>query len=222
MRIPAPLRKSFPLFCLILAACVILSACASPKQAPPMPLANLKIGTAFFTQPAGPSDMLAGYVVEDVPHIDEKHLNELDNILAEVLSKESNNSFLGKENTLNCSRTVGEREGNTNNQAALRTWSAIGRCMKVDLLVVPQMLEFRERAGGELGVNQPARIVMDVFLVDARNETLIGRSRFEETQTALTTNLLEADKFFKRHGKWISANELAREGMVKAVKELRL
>ena len=222
MRIPAPLRKSFPLICLILATCLVLSACARPRQAPPMPLANLKIGTAFFTQPSEPSDMLAGYVMEDVPRIDEKHLNELDNILAEVLSKESNNTFLGNESALHCSKTVGAREGNTNNQAALRTWSAIGRCMKVDLLVVPQMLEFRERAGGELGVNQPARIVMDVFLVDVRNETLIGRSRFEETQTALTTNLLEADKFFQRGGKWISGNQLAREGMVKAVKELRL
>ena len=94
--------------------------------------------------------------------------------------------------------------------------------MKVDLLVVPQMLELRERAGGELGVEKPAKIVMDIFLVDVRNETLIGRSRFEETQTALTSNLLEADKFFKRGGKWISAAQLAREGMVKAVKELRL
>lgn len=187
-----------------------------------MPLSQLKIGVGYFSQPSGPSDMLAGYVVDNVERIDEKHLSEMDNILAEVLAEESKNSFLSKESALHCSRTIGERDGVTNNQAALRTWSAIGRCMKVDLLVVPQMLELRQRAGGELGVDKPARIVMDIFLVDVRNETLIGRSRFEETQTALTSNLLEADKFFKRGGKWISASQLAREGMVKAVKELRL
>lgn len=222
MRVSFALRKLFPLLCLTLTACLLLSACTRPKQAPPMPMANLKLGVAFFSQPGAPSDMLAGYVVEDVARIDGKHLSELDSIFGEVLAKESKNSFLSKETALHCSKTVGERDGNTNNQAALRKWSAIGRCMKVDLLVVPQMLEYRERAGGELGVNQPARIVMDIFLVDVRNETLIGRSRFEETQTALTSNLLEADKFFKRGGKWVTANELAREGMVKAVKELRL
>ena len=222
MRITFPLRKFFPLVCLSLAMCVLFSACTKPRQAPPMPLANLNIGVGFFSQPAGPSDMLAGYVVENVERVDEKHLNEMDNVFADVLSKESKNSFLSKESALHCSRTVGERDGETNNQAALRKWSAIGRCMKVDLLVVPQILELRERAGGELGVDKPAKIVMDIFLIDVRNETLIGRSRFEETQTALTSNLLEANKFFKRGGKWISASELAREGMVKAVKELRL
>lgn len=221
---PVPfLRKLFPLFCLsLLGLCLVLSACTRPKQAPPMPLGNLKLGVAYYSQPGSPADMLAGYVVEDVAKVDEKTLSELDNVFAEVLSKETKQSFLSKESALHCSKTVGERDGVTNNQAALRKWSAIGRCMKVDLLIVPQILELRQRAGGELGVEKPARIVMDIFLVDVRNETLIGRSRFEETQTALTSNLLEADKFFKRGGKWISAVELAREGMVKAVKELRL
>lgn len=216
-----PLSRLF-LLCFAVATCLLLTSCTRPKQAPPMPLGSLKLGVANFTQPHGPSDMLAGYVVDDVDNIDEKYLNELDNVLAEVLSKESKNSFLSKESALHCARTVGEREGNSNNQAALRRWSAIGRCMNVDLLVVPQMLEFRERAGGELGVSKPAKIVMDVFLIDVRNESLIGRSRFDETQTALTSNLLEADKFFKRGGKWVSGSQLAREGMVKAVKELRL
>lgn len=222
MRIFFSYRKLFSLLCLTLAACVLLSACAKPRQAPPMPLANLKIGVAFFSQPSSPADMLAGYVVDDVARVDARQLGEMDSVFAEVLAKESKNSFLSKETALHCSKTIGEREGATNNQAALRKWSAIGRCMKVDLLVVPQILELRERAGGEIGVDQPARIVMDIFLVDVRNETLIGRSRYEETQTALTSNLLEADKFFKRGGKWITATELAREGMVKAVKELRL
>jgi hypothetical protein len=183
---------------------------------------NLKLGLAYFTQPGNPSDMLAGYAVEDVPRVDEKALGDLDVTLAAVLSEESKNSFLSKESALRCSRKIGERDGKTNNQAALRKWSAIGRCMGVDLLVVPQVLEFRERDGGNYGVTVPAKVVMDIFLIDVRNESLISRSRYDETQSALSTNLLEADKFFKRGGKWVTAHDLAREGMIKAVKELRL
>lgn len=221
MRTPHTFRRLFPLLCLTLAACLLFTGCARPKQ-PPLPVGSLKLGVAYFSQPTDPSDMLAGYVVENVARIDEKHLNEMDGMLAEVLASESKNSFRSKESALHCSKTVGEREGRSNNQAALRTWSAIGRCMNVDLLVVPQMLEYRERAGSEFGVTVPAKVVMDIFVIDVRNESLISRSRFDETQGALSSNLLEADKFFKRGAKWVTASELAREGMVKAVKELRL
>lgn len=214
------LRHAF-LLCLTAAFCFFASGCVQPQQ-PPVPTGNLSIGVAFFTQPKEPSHMLAGYVVEDVPQIDEKILNDMDSLFASVLAEKSKNSFRSRESALKCSRTVTPQNGRNNNQAALRTWSAIGRCMEVDLLVVPQLLDWQERDGGSLGVVTPSRVVMDVFVVDVRNETLISRSRFDETQSALTSNLLEADKFFKRGGKWITARDLAKEGLEKAVKELRL
>ncbi|GHV55345.1 hypothetical protein FACS1894206_09640 [Deltaproteobacteria bacterium] len=58
--------------------------------------------------------------------------------------------------------------------------------------------------------------------MDIKNATLTSRSHFDETQAALADNLLDAGKFFARGGKWITATELAREGMVKAVKDLGL
>lgn len=209
------------LLCLCLLAAVALGGCTQPKQ-PPMPVGNLKLGLAFFTQPADPNDMLAGYLVEDAPRVEDKVLNEMDALFASVLAEESKNSFRSRESALKCSKSVAPQGGRSNNIAALRTWSSIGRCMGVDLLVVPQLLEYREREGGDYGVVSPARVHMDIFVLDVRNETLISRSPFDETQSALTTNLLEADKFFKRRGKWITAHDLAREGMVKAVKDLGL
>ncbi|MDL2216885.1 hypothetical protein LJB81_04055 [Desulfovibrio sp. OttesenSCG-928-M14] len=210
-----------PLLACLALALLALSACTKASQ-PPLPVGSLKLGLAYFTQPAEPSDMLAGYTVEDLPRVDEKHLSDLDALLASVLSSESKNDFRSRESASHCSKTVLEQQGRSNNQAALRTWSSIGRCMGVDLLVVPQIYEFRERDGGSFGVITPARVVMDIFVLDVRNETLISRSRFDETQAALTSNLLEADKFFKRKGQWISARDLAKEGMVKAVKDLGL
>jgi hypothetical protein len=187
-----------------------------------MPVGNLKLGVAYFSQPAEPSQMLAGYLVEDVPRIDPKILNEMDALLAAELAANSKNSFHSRESALHCARTVAAQEGRSNNQAAIRTWSSIGRCMGVDILVVPQMLEYRERDGGAIGAAEPAHIVMDIFVLDVRNEVLISRSRFDETQSPLTSNLLEADKFFRRGGKWVTARDLAEEGMDKAIKELGL
>ena len=220
MRI-AVFRRFAVLFCLAFAGSFLLVACATPRQ-PAMPVGNLKLGTAFFSQPAEPSQMLAGYLVEDAPRIDPKILNEMDALLAAVLAANSKNNFHSRESALHCARTVAAQEGRSNNQAAIRTWSSIGRCMGVDILVVPQMLEYRERDGGALGAAESAHIVMDIFVLDVRNEILISRSRFDETQSPLTSNLLEADKFFRRGGKWVTARDLAEEGMNKAIKELGL
>ena len=42
------------------------------------------------------------------------------------------------------------------------------------------------------------------------------------TAKELTENLLNVGDFFKRQGKWVTADELAREAMIKAVKDLNL
>jgi hypothetical protein len=207
--------------CPLIVCALILAGCAKPRQAP-LPIGNLKLGVAYFSQPAEPADMLTGYVVENTQRIEEHILAEMDLLLAEVLAEESKNFFHSGESALQCGKKVGHLSGRSNNEAALRTWSAIGRCMGVDLLVVPFLFEYRELVGSALGAAEPARVVMDIFILDVRSETLISRSRFDETQSALTSNLLEAGKFFRRGGRWISAHELAREGMEKAVKELRL
>lgn len=214
-------RRLLPLLCLTLTGLLLLAACTRPSQ-PPMPVGSLKLGLAYFTQPSQPADMLAGYTVEDVPRVEDKVLTDMDALFASVLADKSKNSFRSRESAAHCSKTVSEQDGTTNNQAALRTWSAIGRCMGVDLLVVPQLLEYRDRDGGQFGAVTPARVVMDIFVLDVRNESLISRSRFDETQSALTSNLLETGKFIKRGGKWVTARDLAQEGMEKAVQDLGL
>ncbi|MDR1947345.1 MAG: hypothetical protein LBQ51_09315 [Desulfovibrio sp.] len=210
---------SFGIGALCLLALIFTASCTTPRQAP-LPVGNLKLGLAGFTQPKLPSEMLAGYQVEDTPNIEEHDLGELDVEFASVLAKESRHSFSSRASAAHCRRTVGVESGAP--QSALRTWSAVGRCMGVDLLVVPQVLEYRKRDGGPLGVVAPARVVSDIFIVDVRNEVLISRSRFDETQSSLTGNLLDTDKFLKRGGQWVTAAELAREGMEKAVRELGL
>lgn len=195
-----------------------LAACTTPKQ-PPMPMGDLSIGVAPFTQPLTAQDMLAGYQADGVAEVEMKTLFALDDAFAQVLALKTQRVYKGSNLGAECYQKVHQAN---KQQAALRTWAAVGRCMGVDILVVPQILEWRERDGGELGVATPAKVVMDIFILDVKNEALISRSRYDETQTALMGNLLEADKFVKRGGKWVTALDLAKEGMEKAVKELGL
>ena len=204
-----------------LAALLLLSlpACATPRQ-PPMPVGDLKLGQAHFTRPIATGDLLAGYIAENALPLEEKVLGEMDLLFSNLLAVESAHAFTGPEKSLMCEKTV--KAQTPERQAALRRWSAVGRCMGVDLLVVPQILEWTEREGPEYAAIAPAAVIMDTYVIDVKGESLISRSRYEATQAALAANLLELDAFIKRGGKWVEARELAGEGMAKAIKELGL
>lgn len=196
-----------------------LWACAKPQQGPPLP--EVSIGVAGFSQPHSTADMLAGYMAENTPRVSSKEVIQLTETLIDVLRTETKRSYASAETYLECreAKAPGQKSGRV---AALKHWLAVGNCMNVDFIIVPQIMELHEREGGEAGVTRPAGVVMDIFLVDVKNGVLTSRSHFDETQHALTDNLLETGKFFSRGGKWVTAIELAREGMMKAVKDLGL
>ena len=203
-----------------LASLVIgLWGCATPRQGPELPQVN--IGVAEFTQPQSTMDMLAGYMAENTPRVAPKTITQLDATLADVLRTETKRSYASPVKYLDCrdAKAPGQTTGRV---AALKHWAAVGNCMGVDFLLVPQVIELHEREGSEAGVTRPAGVILDFFLIDVKNSVLTSRSHFDEIQTALADNLLETGKFISRGAKWITANELAREGMVKAVKDMGL
>lgn len=203
-----------------LAALVVgFSGCSTPRQGPSLPEAA--IGVAEFTQPQSTMEMLAGYMAENTPRVPMKTLSRLDEAFVEILGKKTNRNFAAPKSYLECrdAKALGQTTGRI---AALKHWVAVGTCMQVDFLLVPQVMELHEREGGEAGVTRPASIIMNIFLIDVKNAVLTSRSHYDETQSALSENLLETGKFFSRRGKWVSAIELAKEGMAKAVKDLGL
>ena len=96
----------------------------------------------------------------------------------------------------------------------LKYWVQVGECLKVDYLVVPTLIHWQQR--------RPAAVTMDMFVVDVAGETLLSRAHFEEIQAALSENLLAAPQFFSRGARWLTTEELAREGLAEMVKELGL
>lgn len=205
---------------LILCGLCLLAGCQSSVQAPaPLPLPDLTVGVAPFTQPVQATQLLAGYVPEQQGRIPAESLLKLDDALADKLAA------TGRHYTI-LPRSVADGpllEDGQGRRSALATWIQRAREAGVDVLLVPQVIDWRERVGGTAGVVTPAAVTADFFLIDAREPgALLQRSHYAVEQQALTSNLLSMGSFFKRKGKWITAEELTAEGMAKAIKEFGL
>ena len=214
-------RSFSPRLILLPLAVVIIGlwGCATPRQGAPLP--QVTVGVAEFTQPQTTGDMLAGYMAENTPRVSSQTMMQLNEALGEVLRGETERTYASTETYLQCTDAKAPGQG-SGRVAALKHWIAVGNCMKVDFLVVPQIMEYHEREGGEAGVTRPAGVVMNVYLVDVKNEVLTSRSHYDETQAPLASNLLETGKFISRGAKWVTGVELAKEGLRKAIKDLGL
>jgi len=70
---------------------------------------------------------------------------------------------------------------------------------------------YEERVGGNLGVDKPAGVGFHVHLME--NNVLKRVFTFDEDQQALSENLLNIGKFFRRGAKWLTVEELSRDAI---------
>lgn len=92
-----------------------------------------------------------------------------------------------------------------------------------DLVLTGFISHYKERVGGELGVESPASVSFLARLYDGRNGRLVWQYFYTEQQSPLFENIAEVGKFFKRKGKWVNAWELSEEGIkitAEKIKEL--
>lgn len=94
-----------------------------------------------------------------------------------------------------------------------------GRKLGVDAVFTGVISEYTERKGSGAGVESPATVAFSVELLSTKDGSILWETYFTETQRPLLDNLYEIDKFFKRGAKWITADELAREGARKAASD---
>jgi hypothetical protein len=98
----------------------------------------------------------------------------------------------------------------------------VGQTLGANLMILGTVWRYRERVGGPAGSMHPASVAFDLYLVDVRTGELLWMGNFDETQRSLSENILDAGVFFRRGGRWLSANELARFGIREILKELPL
>ena len=86
------------------------------------------------------------------------------------------------------------------------------RILDVDSVMVGVISEYSERGGSEWGVESPSTVTFSVEVLNTKDGRVIWETYFTETQKPLFDNLFEIKKFVKRRGKWITADEMAKEG----------
>jgi hypothetical protein len=96
----------------------------------------------------------------------------------------------------------------------------LGELVYADAVMTSRVLRYRERIGEEWGAKSPASVAFVLELWDVKRGDLIWSARFDETQKPLSENLFALGELTQRGVKWLKAEELALQGVKKAVGQL--
>lgn len=198
----------------------ILTACQKNVQRPEdaaLP-PTIKLGVLSFTQPTTTASLITGTLPFMQGMIKADELKTLDTYVRSELNKnERIYTFL----QINNDGSPMDYHDSQSPQG-LSEWLAFGKMHDVDILLVPQVIDWHEREGSKAGVTSSAHIRIELYLLDINNERIFDVAFFEEKQVGLSENMLDVGTFFKRGAAWITATEMAQEAIIQTVQELNL
>ncbi len=212
-------RTMFPILALLCVwALSLLATGCAPKPIAPQPRPLGSIAVAGFTAPKYNWELIAGYLPEEGKGVKPEILSRLDDALSQTLRAHGVKNTLTPAQTRQCQEIVVFERAGKSRESAWAYWLGVGRCLPADFILVPQVLYWKELVGG----GNPASVVLDLYLIDVRGERIVSRFHYDETQKALTDNLLDVGKFVKRGGEWVPAETLAKEGIEAGLREMGL
>ncbi|HPC31565.1 MAG TPA: hypothetical protein PL061_01230 [Syntrophales bacterium] len=92
-----------------------------------------------------------------------------------------------------------------------------GKELGADGIVVGYLYRWRERRGYDYSVEKPASVFFEIHLYRVLDGALAWKGVFDKTQKSLMENVMGAGYFVKDRGRWLTAKELAAEGMAEIV-----
>lgn len=104
----------------------------------------------------------------------------------------------------------------------VRILQRIGEKSGTDAVLYGRIFRYEERVGKIYSVQTPASVAFDLHLVRTSDGAIIWKGRFDETQASLMENILKLPAYFKRGFKWLTAGELAREGVEEVMESFPL
>jgi hypothetical protein len=67
--------------------------------------------------------------------------------------------------------------------------------------------------GYDFSAERPASVAFEIHLLNVKDGSTIWRGVFDKTQKSLMEDVFQASSFFKGGGKWLTANQLAKQGI---------
>lgn len=95
----------------------------------------------------------------------------------------------------------------------LAQMKVLGAKMASDAVLEITVTRYRQREGSEMSVNAPASAAFDMVLTNVETGRVLWAASFDETQEALSSNLLSIGKVKNRGLKWITVENLVRQGV---------
>ncbi|WP_207264309.1 hypothetical protein [Desulfovibrio sp. Huiquan2017] len=200
---------------------LLMAGCGTTSRTAAVPRPEGKLAVAGFTNPTYNWELLAGYLEEEGKPAPAGTIETLNMVLADTLQAHQVFDYITPDAVSQCEDVVVFEDSGKPKVSAWKYWLGVGKCIQADFLLVPQLTTWRERVGSNSGVETPASVAIDFYLIDVKNERMI-RSRYEETQQSLLENLYNAKKFAARGGKWVTATRLAQDGIDEKLTELGL
>ena len=94
----------------------------------------------------------------------------------------------------------------------------VGSELGAEGIVTGYLYRFRERKGEPYAAEQPASVAFEIHLHRVQDGVLVWRGSFDRTQGALMEDLLQVLLFYREKGRWVTAEELAEEGLERVLK----
>jgi hypothetical protein len=89
----------------------------------------------------------------------------------------------------------------------------VGRTLDADAIMAGKVYRFVERDGSNYSVKLPASVGFDVNLIRVLDSRIMWTGHYDETQQSLFENIYRWNTFLKRGGRWITAEEMAFDGL---------
>jgi len=103
-------------------------------------------------------------------------------------------------------------------EAPLEILKKVGKEIGADGIIAGHLFCYRERKGFDYSAEKPASVTFCVHLIRVSDGVSVWKGVFDKTQSSLMENILELLPFIRGGGKWMTAEELSREGMREILK----
>jgi len=135
----------------------------------------------------------------------------MDSVLAEELNGRNNVRLLSNRQLTSL---IPQKE-----ESQLSLIKNIGSVLKCDAVLQTTLRTYKQRVGGSYGAETPASASFSMKLISTRDGRVLWTSMFKETQQAFFGNIMSFNQAESRGFKWITVEELLRQGTSEKIAE---